>query len=185
MPALPRRPPPRPANPGLVRGWDSASVKCQCVPAAWLLDLSPGAWCNQSSQADLARVAEQGPEANGWTDGQMDGRMDGWTRVHAGSSRGSGEPSILRSAHPHSGEGGSQGKEVRQGCPRNTEPALGTGPLGRWTPTTTPALPNELPGGGLEGRTQNIGLTGGTRGPQRGEGCPRPHREVGPSHTWE
>ena len=71
MPALSRRPPPRPANPGLARGWYSASVKCQCVPAAWLLNLNPGAWRNQSSQADLARVAEQGPKANGWTDGHI------------------------------------------------------------------------------------------------------------------
>lgn len=106
-------------------------------------------------------------------DGWTDGRMDGWTRVHARSSRDSGEPAFLCSTHPHSGERGSQGKEVGQGCPRNTEPAPGMEPPGRWTPTTTPALPSEPPGGGLEGPTQNVGHRWDT-GSTEGKGLPSP-----------
>ena len=101
-----------------------AGVKWQCLPAACLLDLNPGAWRGQGSPADLDWVAEQDPEENGWTDGHM------WTQGRPEE----GEPAFLPSAHPHSGGRGSQVKEVRQGCPLNTEPALGAGPLGRWTP---------------------------------------------------
>lgn len=105
-----------------------AGVKWQCLPAACLLDLNPGAWHGQGSPADLAWVAEQDPEKNGWTDGHM------WTQGRPEE----GEPAFLPSAHPHSGGRGSQGKEVGQGCPLNTEPALGAGPPGRWTPAMAP-----------------------------------------------
>ena len=61
---------------------------------------------------------------DGWTHGRTDGHM--WTQGHPEE----GEPASSPVPTPHSGGRGSQGKEVGQGCPLNTEPALGAGPLG-------------------------------------------------------
>ena len=69
---------------------------------------------------------------DGWTHGRTDGHM--WTQGHPEE----GEPASSPVPTPHSGGRGSQGKEVGQGCPLNTEPALGAGPPGRWMPAMAP-----------------------------------------------
>ena len=73
-----------------------AGVKRQCLPAAWLLNLNPGAWRGQSSPADLAGWLNKTPRR---MDGRMDTWTDRWTHVDTGTSRGR-RTCFLPSAHP-------------------------------------------------------------------------------------